>query len=78
MKTKLILFFIAVLAVLATVGFTQGEKRELLNCLADNQTELIFYLGCKADCDYAQKHRAKYSCMCELKAKPCETDTPKP
>ena len=76
MKRKLILSFIVglgVVGVLATVGFTQGEKRELLNCLADNQKELIHYMQCKADCDYAKRYRDRYSCMCELdKIKPCQ------
>ena len=71
MRTKLILFFIILVGVLATVGFTQGEKKGLLNCLADNQRELIHYMQCRADCDYAKKYREKYQCMCELKAKPC-------
>ena len=72
MRTKLILFFIAVLAVLVTVATGQDNKMELLNCLADNQRELIHYMQCRADCDYAKKYRQRYQCMCELKAKPCQ------
>ena len=71
-KRKLILLFIAGLAVLATVGFFQWSKVELLNCLANNQRELIHYMQCRADCDYAKKYRVEYQCMCDLKAKTCQ------
>ena len=70
-KRKLILLFIVGLGVVATVGFTQGEQRELLLCLAHNQKEIAHYLVCKKDCDWAKQHRSKYQCMCDIEIKPC-------
>ena len=54
-RKQAIFLIIALIVTVATVGFTQGEKKGLLNCLADNQRELIHYMQCRADCDYAKK-----------------------